>query len=431
MENNNPEEMAMFRFGLIAPVINETFQENTKTAYYRNVTTEPLTLPDGTKTLYSPSTLAYWEDIYRKKGFQALLSRPRSDKGYSRKLSSEATDAIIALKSQFPKINATMIYERLIEEGIINAKDVSVSTVQRYVKSHVQLGAINPGLKDRKAFEANRVCELWQADTLYGPFIDNGSGKKSRTYLISVIDDKSRLIVASRFFFADNAINFQSVFKAAVLRFGLPEKLFVDNGAPYKNDQLSAICGQLGCVLIHAQPRDGAAKGKIERANRTIRLRFLSVLTKEQSTSLEALNSALTSWLTVYNTTVHSATKMTPMDGYQSGMDIIRIPKSIEWVDECFLNKITRLVKSDATVSISNTSYDVPMHFIGQKVEILFSPESPEDAHVRSEDQIWPIRPTDKQANFKVKRSTSPYMIDYSNKEGDLSYVSTTISTEY
>ena len=51
--------------------------------------------------------------------------------------------------------------------------------------------------------------------------------------------------------------------------YGIPHKLYVDNGAPYSNDQLSYICGSIGTVLLHTPVRDGASKGKVERNFRT------------------------------------------------------------------------------------------------------------------------------------------------------------------
>ena len=93
----------------------------------------------------------------------------------------------------------------------------------------------------------------------------NENGRLRRTYCIMVLDDRSRLITGGRFFYQDNSFNFQKVLKDAVATYGIPQKLYVDNGSPYKNVQLSLICGQLGCVLIHTPVRDGASKGKVER----------------------------------------------------------------------------------------------------------------------------------------------------------------------
>ena len=62
-------EMAYFRFSLIAPVIQGTFTDPTKTAYYRRVTENSFTLPDGKAMVYNPKTLEKWEEYYRKKAW--------------------------------------------------------------------------------------------------------------------------------------------------------------------------------------------------------------------------------------------------------------------------------------------------------------------------------------------------------------------------
>jgi putative transposase len=72
-----------------------------------------------------------------------------------------------------------------------------------------------------------------------------------RTYLIQIVDDHSRLIVGSRFFYNDNAYNFQLVLKEAIARFGLCSKLYLDNGSTYANGQLTLICGSLYRLFQH------------------------------------------------------------------------------------------------------------------------------------------------------------------------------------
>jgi transposase InsO family protein len=419
MDDDSAQKMAMFRFGLIAPALNGTYSQKSRQAYYRDVTAAPLTLPDGTKAGYAVSTLVYWEGLYRKGGFDALVGKGRSDKGHFRKLSAEARDSIVALRREFPKINATIIYERLIAQGVIDACEASLSTVQRFVRARCTGTLEATDTKDRRAFEAERVCGIWQADTLYGVYVPTDRGKRARTYLTMVIDDKSRLIVGARFFLSDNAQTFQCVLKDAIIRFGIPERLFVDNGSPYRNDQLTGICGRLGIVLIHAAVADGAAKGKIERANRTCRSRFLAVLTEEQTSSLEALNDALICWVNTYNTTVHSAHGTTPMKAYRKGIDEVRQPKSAEWVSECFLNRITRKVRQDATISIGRISYDVPMGLVNTRVEVRHAPADMSGAHIVSDGAIYPCRPTDYVANSKIPRKGSRYRLEYREERDD------------
>jgi transposase InsO family protein len=409
--------MAMWRFGLIAPVINGTYTAPSKMAYYRECTKDGLMMPDGTTARYSPKTLSYWECSYRRGGFEALIDRGRCDKGEPRRLSSEAASAILRLKEEFPKMNATMVLERLIADGTVNQQDVSLSTVQRFVR-RATVGRAVGTAKDRKAYEAERVNGIWQADTLYGPYVKDG-GRKCRAYLISVLDDKSRLVCASRFFFADNTLNFQKLFKDAIARFGLPERLYVDNGGTYASGQLAGICGALGVVLLHAPPYDGAAKGKIERWHRTLRGRFLSVLPDSATESLDALNGSLAEWVCAYNTTVHSSTGKTPMDAYRMEADGLRAPTSGEWLHGCFLNRISRKVKADATVTVNNILYDAPQAFIGCRVDICFAPDDADDIHIVCEDKAFALRRTNKADNARTRRATSPYSIDYGSRGDD------------
>ena len=96
-------------------------------------------------------------------------------------------------------------------------------------------------------------------DTSHGPIITI-DGKKVQTYLIQLIDDASRLIVGFQFFLNDNALNFQLVLKQAIKIYGVPKRIFVDNGTPYKNLQFQTICAQIGSILIHAKPYSPQSK---------------------------------------------------------------------------------------------------------------------------------------------------------------------------
>ena len=84
-----------------------------------------------------------------------------------------------------------------------------------------------------------------------------------------------------------------AVFKNALIRRGLPARLFVDNGAHYRSQQLALVCAKLGVALIHARPYQPAGKGKIERWFRTVRAAWLSRLDDDATSSLEALNRSL------------------------------------------------------------------------------------------------------------------------------------------
>ena len=373
MNNKEKIEIASIRLALIAPVVNNTYTEESKMAYYRKVTQNPIKLPNGESVRYSPGTLSNWESCYNRFGFDALIPKERSDVGRTRKLSEVAIEQIYSLKEAFPRINATLIYHKLIQDGFIKEKEVSLSTVQRFIRNNDLKSARNTNIKDRKPFEEEFAGGMYQADTCYGPYITEASTKR-RTYLMMIIDDKSRLIVGGKFFYSDNSYNFQKVLKEAVARYGIPNKLYLDNGSPYKNEQLSLICGSLGIVELHAPVRDGAAKGKVERNFRTLKSRWLDALDVEAIDSLAQLNDELFTYINRYNTTCHSTTGELPIERYRKDLSRIKVAPSREWLDNCFMNRISRRVNNDATISIDKVSYDVPMQFIKQKVEVRYLP---------------------------------------------------------
>lgn len=417
-ENKNltkAAELGQFKLGLIAPVIQGLFPDASRTAYYKRITEKPLKFPDGTEKQVSYKTIEKWVSNYQRFGFDALMPNERSDKGCTRALPDTAIEEIFRLKAEFPRLNATQIHAQLIRNGFIPAT-VSVCAVQRFIKNNDLKSARNPNMRDRKAFEEEAFGRMWQTDTCYFPYITE-DGKSRRVYAVCIIDDHSRMIVGGELFYNDSAANFQKVFKNAVSTFGIPAKLYTDNGSPYVNEQLSLICGSLGTVLLHTKVRDGASKAKIERFWRSAKECLLYGLDMESIHSLEQFNSIFREYLRSYNTGQHSGIGCTPFERYQKTKDQIRIPESSQWLDECFLNRISRRVRKDATVSIDKVSYDVPMQFIGQTVEIRFRPNEMDSACIFFERVNYPIRVTDKNENCRTKRRNGP-VLDYSKLGG-------------
>ncbi|WP_300914218.1 Mu transposase C-terminal domain-containing protein [uncultured Acetatifactor sp.] len=134
--------------------------------------------------------------------------------------------------------------------------------------------------------------------------------------------------------------------------------------------------------------------------------------------SPKTLNGLLKDYMRTYNTSVHSGIGTTPLERYQKARSSIRMPKSREWLEECFLNRIARKANKDSTVSIDKVSYDVPMQFISSKVEIRFLPDDMSSAFILYEGEHYPIRPTDKNENCRTKRNNTP-SIDYSRIGGE------------
>ena len=409
-------EVAQFRFALIAPVIQGLYPDASATAYYKRVTASPLTLPDGSTVTYSYKTLEKWKSQYSIGGLDALMPGTRSDKGIPRALNEDAIAEIYRIKEEHPRMNATQIYTHLVRESFIPAT-VSVDSVQRFIRHNDLKSARDPNLRDRKAFEEDEFGKIWQADTCYLPHITE-DGTSRRVYCIMIIDDHSRLLVGGELFYNDNACNFQKVLKDAIATYGIPDKLYVDNGCSYSNAQLSMICVSLGILLLHTRVRDGASKGKVERHFRTLKERWLYTLDINKITSLSQFNGMLKDYMRDYNTTFHRGIDTIPLERYQASKDHPRKPESRQWLDDCFYNRITRKVRKDSTISIDKVCYDVPMQFISAKVEVRYLPDDMTSAYILFDGEKFPIRQTSRNDNCHTRRNNPP-AIDYSKAGGE------------
>jgi putative transposase len=205
-------ELALFKFSLIAPIINGTVEGPIK-SYLENVCAKSYSIPGhGVKEL-SPNTVRRWLSEYRRFGLDGLKRKSRNDKGDSRRLNPDIAQSIKELKSIYPHKTATAIYTELLAGGFLGSPPISLSTVQRFLRKfdcHCQ-----PDI-ERKRFVFEFANDCWQTDVLIGPYllID---GKKRCTYLIAFLDDASRLLVHGQFFFEENSASLQSVLKQAIL----------------------------------------------------------------------------------------------------------------------------------------------------------------------------------------------------------------------
>lgn len=399
------QDLALFRFSLISPVVNDTYQAVSQSQYFRDVASKAYTLPDGTTANFSSGTIKKWYLEYKHNGFDALIPKKRADAGFPRVISNDAIAKIVEIKANFPYITGTLVYQKLIEEGYLKEHKTSLASVLRYIRdNNLKSSQLFP--VERKAFEMEFAGDCWQADTSHGPVI-KVHGQKRQTYLVSILDDASRIITHAQFFFNDNAINFQTVLKKAISKYGVPKKLFVDNGGPYKNDQLGLICASVGIALIHSRAYSPESKGKIERSFRTIKDNWMNGIDWNKFDSLESLNIEFNIFLTEkYINGKHSALGTTPRERYLKDSQKIKfIP--LEKLEDHFLHRETRRVNNDATIQLKTKLFEVPQKYIGQKLNVRFPPDSLDKAYIFNQNNqltetIYPLKRIE---NSKVKRT--------------------------
>jgi putative transposase len=336
---------------------------------------------DGHRRQFTWRTIQTWYSRFQKHGVTVMENKARSDKGKTRKVVLE--DVHDAVRKVLPKTRGktptgALLYRLCIEEGLLTRTQIAPNTFRRLIKQYEMLKSDSEAShKIRLAFAKAHANEMWQADTLFGPYIQH-RGSPAQTRLIAFLDDASRVCCHGQFFLAENVDTLIEALRAALYKRGVPQSLYVDNGSIYTSKEIIQICARVGCLLHHTPVRDGAAKGKIERFFRTVRDQFLS--RSLDLGSLEALNRQFTHWVEEhYNAQKHSVLEMTPLDRFALDRPRVRYLPPNEANDELFFVEEERHVRADNTFSFKSIRWEAPRHLPDRTIQIRFQRSRPTD----------------------------------------------------
>jgi putative transposase len=327
---------------------------------------------EGNLRRFTWRTIQTWFYRYKNHGITGMSPQPRSDKGQARKVTpEELLEAINAAKPHFHTLHANKraIYRFCVEKGLLQPERIAQTTFYRFLREYDLLTEDDTDNKKRLAFSMKYTNQLWQADTMFGPYCQTATGSRRQARLIAFLDDASRVLCHGEFFFDENVDTLIQAIRAAFYKRGVPEQLLVDNGSIYCSQEITLITARVGCLLRHTAVRDAAAKGKIERFFRRVRDQFL-VRTLDLS-SLQTLNRQFAQWVEQdYNATPHDAIGMKPIDRF--GIDLARIKflAPSEHHDELFYAETARTVKKDNTFSFQSRRYEAPADLRGQQIQL-------------------------------------------------------------
>jgi len=418
MNEKSREEIALFRYGLIAPLLNGQVQPK---EYFERIEGKTHDIPYYGERKVAAKTIEGWLLNYRRNGFDTLKPKRRSDRGDARKLSSEDKDHILEIRKKSLHMPVSVFYDQLIERGEITKNQISYSTINRLLKKHKLAGRHHMSYhseKERKRFAYDQVNVLWQADLSHGPYIPI-NGKMKKTFLIAYIDDCSRLVPYGQFFTSEKFDGLREVTREALIRRGKPTIIYADNGKIYRSDTLQYACAQLGITLAHTAPYDPKAKGKIERLFKTIQTRFYPLLKSDPVQSLEELNDRFWHWLEVdYHRKPHASLDgKTPHEVFHSQLDKLIFLEDVSVLDTIFLKRAERKVKLDGTITLNKQLYEVPSQYIDQKIDIRMDEQTVfvfEDG--RKVAEAIPVSVHD-NAHVKRKQLRSPFSVTAHQQE--------------
>ena len=377
MPDDKAETIALFRYGLIAPLVLETLPRGELTRRAQEIAARLYDIPHSTRRQVAVDTLLEWTLRYRRNGLDALHPKPRKDRGQQRVVTPETAALIERLKRANPHRTGTALLRELAPANEQDKDELSASTLYRFLRAR--------GLTERqllldrtaahKKYEAEFANQTWQSDMLFGPWVARPGGGKMQVFLQATLDDASRLIPHAQFYPNQGLDAFLDCLRQSVSARGIPTRLYMDNAKIYRSPQLARIAASIGIFIIHTPPYQPEGRGKIERFFRSVREQFLAELEPKALLSLEQLNERLWHWLdTGYHRREHSSLATTPLLRWQRDIDRIRqLPTSTD-MRKLFFHRVDRLVRRDSTFQLRNRFFEAPPLLAGNKIEVRFDP---------------------------------------------------------
>jgi putative transposase len=405
------EQIALFRFGVLGDLVHLSPGEKAIYQQLQQKAEREYQIPFSARTRVAAETIRDWLKSYRKAGFEGLKPKPRADAGESRAISQEIADLVLTFKEEHRAASVRQVIAWAKESGKLpEGIALKPTTVHRLLSRHGLMEREEPATdKDRRRFAFQKAGELWMSDVMHGPAVLVGKQKR-KTYLIAFLDDATRVVPYAAFALSENTAAFLPVLKQAVLRRGVPLRLFVDNGAAYRSQHLSLVCAKIGTTLIHARPYQPQSKGKMERFFRTVRLQLMPTLASADLASVEALNRRL--WAYVENE-YHRAPHRglggeAPLDRWAKVADEVRYLEAE--LDDLFLAEAQRKVHQDRVVSLHGVAYEVDASLVGATVTLRYDPTlKGRPIQVHSGGQQWTAKVVDAYGNCFVKRDRPSY----------------------
>ena len=239
---------------------------------------------------------------YRQGGYEALEPRSRAPRSNPNRTPEGVVRAVVSLREQLLSQGHDCGAETIAYHLAKELDSVpSVSTIWRILRRK-SLVSPQPQKRPRSSlirFEAELPNEMWQADITHW-----GLAGGEHVEILNMIDDHSRLFLASRAYTTAKAADVAEAFRLAVALHGAPASLLCDNGAVFTAAPrggkvlLQVEMERLGVAAKNSRPYHPQTCGKVERLHQTLK-RYLA--RQAPSRTLAELQAQLDAFLHYYN----------------------------------------------------------------------------------------------------------------------------------
>ena len=224
-----------------------------------------------------------------------------------------------------------------------------------------------------RRFARQERGDMWHSDIKFGPFLAI-EGVKKQIYLVSILDDATRYVVHGEFYTGLDQTVVEDSFRKAVLKEGLPRRVYFDNGKQYRTKWMERACAILGIKLLYAKPYSPESTGKIERFNRTVES-FLDEVALKNCKTLEEYNKYFKVWLEeCYHKREHGGLNgTTPEVSYKTSKSPHRFV-SPEIIARAFTRVEQRKVDKSGCIQFGGKRYEAGILLMGRTVDVAYDP---------------------------------------------------------
>lgn len=328
----------------------------------------------------SERTLRRYLAQYTNDGFTGLKPKGKGTRRKEDAIAPHILEQAILLRREVPGRSVAQLIQILEWEGLIEPGQIKRSTLQEklaergYSTRHMRMYA-DSGVATRR-FQQKHRNRLWHSDIKYGPYLPIGpDGMKKQVYLVTFVDDATRFILHGEFYPILDKVIIEDCFRKAILKYGVPEMVYFDNGKQYRTKWMTRACSKLGIRLLFAKPYSPESTGKVERFNRVVDA-FLAEAALEKPKTLAELNSLFWVWLEeCYQNKPHSALgdRISPEIAFRSDKNPLRFLDP-ETIANAFLHCEERKVDKAGCIRFAGQKYEVGLSFIGCTVDVIYDP---------------------------------------------------------
>lgn len=275
--------------------------------------------------------------------------------------------SVLAVRADHPCWGGRKIARRLRDLG--HGGVPAPSTVTAILRRHgVVLGGASGPATPFQCFERGRPNELWQMD-----FKGHVALSRGRCHPLTVLDDCSRFSLCLAACANEQGETVQGHLRQAFRRYGLPDWIITDNGAPWGDraetpyTPLGVWLMRLGIGISHSRPYHPQTLGKEERFHRTLKAELLG---GPPFGDLESCQRAFDRWRTSYNCErPHQALDMAvPAARYRpSRRAFPETLPAIEYGPDHHVRRVQKL----GWISFKGNDYRLPKAFAGCPVAIV------------------------------------------------------------